>query len=135
MDPKPQGSKISYGRGRMVESCKLLPAWRALVKKTALALHYPIFDGPISLHIVFLFSRPKTHFNSKGLKPDAPHFHTIRPDLSKIIRSTEDALQDAKLIHDDARICLCNCSKRYVMADESPGALITLHALPRVPAT
>ena len=59
----------------MVESCKLLPAWRALVKKTALALNYPIFDGPISLHIVFLFSRPKTHFNSKGLKPDAPHYY------------------------------------------------------------
>jgi crossover junction endodeoxyribonuclease RusA len=43
-------------------------------------------------------------------------WHTTRPDLSKLIRSTEDALTDAGLIHDDARICWLTVTKAEVIS-------------------
>ena len=37
--------------------------------------------------------RPKSHFRANGLlKPTAPLYHTSKPDLTKLMRSTEDAL-------------------------------------------
>lgn len=127
MPPAPQGSKRHVGHGRMVESSKHVKPWRYLVQQAAIALNHPTITGPISLSIVFLFPRPKAHYTTKGtLKPSAPVFHTVKPDGSKCLRSTEDALVDAGLIQDDARICISFHTKRYTTSTEHPGALITI---------
>jgi len=43
------------------------------------------------------------------------------PDLSKLVRSTEDALTEAGIWKDDARVVECFASKRY--PNEGPDAL------------
>jgi crossover junction endodeoxyribonuclease RusA len=127
MAPQPQGSKRHVGNGVMLESCKNLKPWRYLVQQSAVATKHPTITGPVSLSIVFIFPRPKSHYNTKGLlKPSAPTFHSVKPDGSKCLRSTEDALVDSGLLQDDARIAISSHTKRYATAGEHPGALITI---------
>ena len=127
MPPAPQGSKRHVGNGRMIESSKQVKPWRYLVQQAAVATQQPTITGPVSLSCVFLFPRPKSHFNSKGtLKPSAPKFHSVKPDGSKCLRSTEDALVDSGLLQDDARIAISSFTKRYTTGTEHPGAIITI---------
>jgi crossover junction endodeoxyribonuclease RusA len=127
MPPAPQGSKRHVGNGRMIESSTQVKPWRYLVQQAAVATQQPTITGPVSLSCVFLFPRPKSHFNSKGtLKPSAPTFHSVKPDGSKCLRSTEDALVDSGLLQDDARIAVSSFTKRYTVGTEHPGAIITI---------
>lgn len=114
----------------MVESSANVKPWRYLVQQAAIATKHPTFTGPISLSCIFLFPRPKSHYTSKGtLKPSAPTFHSVRPDGSKCLRSTEDALVDSGLIIDDARIAISSHTKRFTCDGENPGAIISILAL------
>jgi hypothetical protein len=62
------------------------------------------------------------------LKPSAPRFHCVKPDGSKLLRSTEAALTGV-LFEDDARIAHGNWQKRYTVGGEQAGAIITLISL------
>ena len=129
MAPAPQGSKNWLPNGAMKESCKNVKPWRYLVSQAAIATGVPLIRGPVSMSVVFLFQRPKGHYGAKGLKPSAPRFHMVKPDGSKLLRSTEDAL--SKLLYeDDARIVMGTFHKRYCIGDERPGAIISLIPLP-----
>lgn len=111
----------------MIESCKQVKPWRYLVQQAAVATGHPTITGPVSISCIFLFPRPKSHYNAKGiLKPSAPTYHSVKPDGSKCLRSTEDALVDSGLLQDDARIALASFTKRYVTPQEHPGAIITI---------
>ena len=126
MAPAPQGSKRHVGHGRMVESCKTVKPWRYLVSQAAIATGVQMLRGPVTMSAVFLFNRPAGHFRKDGtLKPSAPVYMAVKPDASKLLRSTEDAL--SKLLYeDDARIVFVSGSKRYCTGTERPGALITI---------
>jgi Holliday junction resolvase RusA-like endonuclease len=93
--PAPQGSKRHVGHGIMVESSKKLLPWREAVKAAAPA--GPMLDGPIAVRLVFTLPRPKS-----ARKSEMVPYRT--PDLSKLARSTEDAITDAGLWADDARV-------------------------------
>lgn len=126
MAPAPQGSKRHVGKGVMVESCVNVKPWRILVAQSAVAAGVPLLRGPVRLSVTFIFSRPAGHFRKDGsLKPSAPLHHSIRPDLSKLLRSTEDALTSVAY-EDDSRIVGCAIEKRYAIGDERPGALVTV---------
>lgn len=125
MAPAPQGSKRHLGNGVMVESCKRVKPWRILVAEAAAASGASLLRGPVSMSAVFLFARPKGHYGKRGLKPSAPRWHSVKPDVSKLQRSTEDALSGI-LFEDDARITSATISKRYCVGDELPGAIITI---------
>lgn len=126
--PAPQGSKRHVGGGRMIESSKAVGPWRAAVTKAAqdrlneLDHDRPLFPRgtPVHLMIKFHFARPKSHFgtgrNAEVLKPSAPTFPTGIPDLSKLIRSTEDALTEAAVWHDDSQVVSLTASKHYGQA-------------------
>lgn len=110
--PAPQGSKRHVGRGVMVESSRHVKPWREAVKAAALAVLLPAglepLDGPLVADMVFTFARPKSHFrtgrNADLLRDNAPAAPIGPPDLSKLARSTEDALTDAGAWADDARV-------------------------------
>lgn len=136
MDPAPQGSKRHVGGGRMVESCRTVKPWRELVARSAMAAGVPRLAGPVRMSAVFLLQRPANHYRHGVLKPlnpalvsattrEAPQLHAVRPDASKLQRSTEDALTGLSY-DDDARIVGCSCEKRWCVEGEAPGALITL---------
>ena len=84
----------------------------------------------MSLSIVFRFKRPAAHLGKKGVKPSAPQHNTSgrHGDLSKLVRSTEDAMTGVTY-DDDRQIVSMNVSKRYCSGDEPQGALITLTPL------
>jgi len=81
----------------------------------------------LTVHFRFVMPRPKYHFDSKGeIKPryiDAQH--TVRPDTTKLVRSTEDAL--TKIVwKDDAQITHQTACKEYADKGEQPHAEINI---------
>ena len=121
--PGPQGSKrfvgvSKAGKGLMVESSKKVKPWRMDVKEAAqqaLAEHGQMLDGPLSVSMVFTLRKPASAPKTRKTWPDR------KPDLFKLIRSTEDAITDAGLWADDARIVEMLAAKRY--PNEGPYAL------------
>ena len=105
--PGPQGSKrfvgTRGGRGVMVESSAKVKPWREAVKHAAreamqsAGLSAPL-DGPLVVGMWFTLPKPASAPKRRETFPDR------KPDLSKLARSTEDALSDAGLWADDARV-------------------------------
>jgi Holliday junction resolvase RusA-like endonuclease len=103
-NPAPQGSKkfvgMAGGHGVMVESSKKCKPWRQDVAAAAIAAREgraPL-DGPLSVRMVFTMPKPASAAKRSRLLP------MRKPDVSKLCRSTEDALVTAGVIVDDARI-------------------------------
>lgn len=134
--PAPQGSKkfvgvTKTGRGLMVESSKKVKPWRMDVKaaaeevRKANAQLMPL-DGPLIVSMVFTMPKPASAPKTRRTWPDR------MPDLSKLARSTEDAISDAGVWADDARVVeYSRLAKVYPGEDpdalSSPGVLITIH--------
>ncbi len=128
--PAPQGSKrflgIKGGRGILVESSKAVKPWREAVKWAALTAKNgaPPIPGPVRVEMIFTITKPKSAPKGRRTFPDK------KPDLSKLVRSTEDALVDAGVIQDDARIIDCLSSK--VFPGEGASSLATPGAVIRI---
>jgi Holliday junction resolvase RusA-like endonuclease len=142
--PAPQGSKMARpiyrGRGAdrvftgkvaQVESSKNgVNDWRADVKDAAEKVTAGIpgwapLDGPLVARIVFTVAKPLSAPKRRRTWPDR------MPDLSKLLRSTEDALTGAGAWRDDARVVeYLRLAKVYPGEDRdalvSPGALIQI---------
>lgn len=132
--PAPQGSKkfvgMVGGRGMLVESSKRVKPWRADVKEAALAARNGAapMDGPLVLRMVFTLPKPSSAPKRRRTYP------MRKPDLSKLLRSTEDALTDAGVIADDARIVeVERLAKVFPGEDpealEAPGVRIELRSM------
>lgn len=136
--PGPQGSKTFKGfrRGRpvMVESSKKVKPWREDVHDAArvaiLSLPAPLrrqfpLDEPLAGRFVFTLSKPLS-------APKRSRTWPMRyPDVSKLLRSTEDALTKAGVWADDARLVeLDRLAKVYPGEDpealDRPGVVIEL---------
>ncbi len=114
--PAPQGSKsfkvlAKSGRAILAESSKKVRPWRQDVKLAAQQLRAQLglqmLDEPLAVRMTFTLHKPLS----------APKRRTVfpckLPDLSKLVRSTEDALIDAGIWRDDARVVECSAAKRY----------------------
>lgn len=88
------------------------------------------WTGPLRLTVVFLFPHPKTHYrtgkHSNELRPDAPSWHTSRPDTDNLCKLVKDALSGV-FYRDDAQIAGLVATKCY--AGETPQTCVTLTAL------
>lgn len=115
--PAPQGSKRHVGGGRMLEMSKYVHDWRAAVRaaahQAAQEARWQPIDAPVVLRVAFYLARPKK-----------PRFWVpaVAPDLSKLVRATEDALTGV-IWKDDSRVVSTISSKRFAVTRE-PGALI-----------
>jgi len=139
--PAPQGSKNRNAHGALYESSAAVKPWREAVKFAALdALHHDgawaALDCPVWLTVQFTLRRSKSHYgtgrNAGRLKPSAPPYPTGKPDLDKLVRSTQDALKDAGVLADDSVVATLSASKVYVLwgdALRSPGAVIKVWRL------
>jgi len=131
--PQPGGSKKAFfnkklNRNILVDDCKQNKPWRDSVRAAFIDKYpnaTPLF-GPIRMEITFFMPRPKGHYgtgkNAGTLKPRAALYHTVKPDATKLVRSTEDALTGYAWV-DDAMIALQIVSKLYHM---NPHALIRI---------
>ena len=108
--PEPGGSKRWLGKGRPVidDNPKVMP-WRALVAAAAVAAmgdREPL-TGPVGVAFTFFVRHPQGHFRTGKrageLRASAPRRPTVRPDVTKLIRSVEDACTSI-LWRDDSQI-------------------------------
>jgi crossover junction endodeoxyribonuclease RusA len=136
--PAPQGSKRYLGNGGMVESSKRVAPWRADVRQAAdLALENIRFDNtdywdvPLSVSLGFNFPRPGRHYrtgrNADQLRDQAPHEHTGKPDLDKLVRAVLDALTGV-VWADDAHVVDIHAVKGWADG-QHPGVQITISAV------
>lgn len=140
--PAAQGSKafkgMRNGHAVMVESSKRVGPWR---ENVAAAAWYglggmppePLFRGAVTVFAMFYFARPRVHFrtgkNCHLLRDGAPRFyHDKQPDIDKVLRSTLDALTEAGIWVDDARVVEVVARKLYADT-RPPGAEIVLEAV------
>ncbi|MBB4915069.1 RusA family crossover junction endodeoxyribonuclease [Streptosporangium saharense] len=128
--PGPQGSKkaraIYKGRGAnrqftgkvsVQESSRKVGPWREAVKKAAELAAGPgwvTLDAPLLVEFCFTFDRGRTVKR---------RHHTVYPDLSKLIRSTEDALTGAGIWADDARVVAYHKPRKLYVGAADPDAL------------
>lgn len=133
-EPAPQGSKkfvgVIKGHGMLVESSKKVKPWRQDVVAAAKEAMegFAMFDGPLRLKMVFTLAKPGSAPKRKRTWPNK------KPDVSKLARSTEDALVTAGAIKDDSRIVeYSRLAKVFPGEDQdaldSPGVLIEIHPL------
>ncbi len=138
--PGPQGSKRHVGKGVMIESSKKVKPWREAVKLAALDIRSgaPPIDAPVEAVMVFTVVRPRSHYrsgrNAHLLREGAPARPGTTPDLSKLARSTEDALTEAGVWRDDALLVeYARLAKVYANEDpdalDSPGVVIDVRPI------
>lgn len=146
--PVAQGSKRAFalkknnaytGRTVMLESGgEKLRNWRQDVKAAAIqaakdaGLESPL-KQPLKLSVDFIFPRPKSHYrtgkNANVQRPDAPFYHTAKPDLGKLIRAVEDSITGV-IWHDDSCVAYYFATrKRYAEFGQPAGATITIETL------
>lgn len=129
--PAPQGSKRHVGGGRMVESSAAVEPWREAVKSAARKVidgavdeFFRAFDCPLSVEMVFTLRKPASAPKRRRTWPDR------RPDIDKLTRSSLDALVDAGVLVDDARIV--DLRVRKVFAGEDPHSLSSPGCIVRI---
>lgn len=131
--PAPQGSKrfmgVHGGKGVMVESSKAVKPWREAVKHAIIKLRSEesetfMIEGPVAIEMIFTLQKPKSAPKNRKTWPDK------KPDLSKLVRSTEDAITDMAVWEDDARVVSCYACK--VFPGEHPDALSTPGAVIKI---
>lgn len=114
---QPAGSKRGFVKaGRVVitdASAKSRP-WKAQVSDAAAQAMNggELLAGPLWLELMFYVPRPKGHYGAKGVRPSAPAFPTVKPDLLKLTRAVEDALTGI-CVRDDAQFIMEHLQKHY----------------------
>lgn len=126
--PKPKGSARAFiamkagGKPRAIVTTdnKGLKSWETAVRFAAQAVAGDtLLMGPVTLTVVFYLQRPKSVSEKKR-----PHM-TTAPDLSKLVRGIEDALNEV-LWKDDAQVVEIVASKVYAPVDQGSRAVITI---------
>lgn len=136
--PRPRAFARKMGNGKFcarVFDAGTAEAWKSAIAAEA-AQHKPAapISGPVRLRIAFYLARPKGHYiagkQERGLKADAPRWHTGKPDADNLAKAVMDALtQCGWFWGDDAQVAILTASKSY--ADSGTGALIEIgEALP-----
>lgn len=116
--PAPQGSKKVFN-GHVVEASNKVKPWRQDVKYALMFVVEaidvsPLTNANISVHIEFCMKRPKSHYRKDGsIKATSPIFHSSKPDLDKLVRSTLDAITESGIWKDDGQVVKINATKFY----------------------
>jgi Holliday junction resolvase RusA-like endonuclease len=116
--PVPQGSLRSGGRGQLFYSnAAYLKPYRNniadAVRQAAGASHEQ-WTGPVTVRVLFLFERPKSHvLKSGGLRRGIANEKLTPPDLDKLTRSVLDAITQSGVYADDAQVTVLEAAKDY----------------------
>lgn len=131
--PQPGGSKRAFMRPGMrapviTDANPKAKGWQSCVKEFA-APHAPaeLLDGALAVEIEFRMPRPQGHFGKHGVRASAPAWPTVKPDATKLWRSTEDGLTGV-LWRDDARI-VCQLVRKAYAEDGRTGAHVRVFTL------
>lgn len=125
--PGPQGSKAMNRHRGMREMSRKVKPWRAAVEASArLAFAgQEMITDPVHLYVIFSLRAPQK-------MPPGRWIPSTTPDLSKLLRSTEDAITYAGVWRDDALVVVTTAQKLYagqVGALDQPGAEVMIEVL------
>ena len=106
--------------------------WKSLIAYAAKPHRPPSpLSGPVRLDATFVFARPKSHYignkPERGLRADAPRWHTQKPDRDNLDKALLDALTQLGCFwHDDSQVCAGEIVKEY---GPTPGARVWIMPL------
>ncbi len=139
--PAPKGSFriVTRGRGgkalpfpRVLKDTPKTEAWHAMVAHEAeqrMRGRVPFAGVALAVSIRFYLRRPEGHFSRNGLKPSAPLWPAVKPDIDKLLRATLDPLEG--LVFDgDSRIVVVDAIKHYAPLGRTSGAQIIVREQP-----
>lgn len=123
--PAPGGSKKAFLNSKTGEivvrdDCDRNSWWRTevAIEATKVMVGRKPLAGCLECFYTFYMPRPASHFrggkNADQLKTEAPPYPITKPDVTKLIRSTEDAMtgivwrDDAQVAFQQARKCYCH---------------------------
>ncbi len=113
-DPVPQPrSRVSTRGGfarAYVPARHPVHAYRQAVADAAKAAGITVSEDAVSVELTFLFERPKSHKNKRGLKKDAPTLPI--PDVDNLAKAVLDSLT-CVAYHDDRQVARLVVSKGY----------------------
>jgi Holliday junction resolvase RusA-like endonuclease len=107
--PRPRVSTRGGFARAYVPSSHPVHAYRKAVATMARAAGLTDTSEPLNVVIDAVFTRPTSHLNKSGVKPDAPRLP--RPDVDNIAKAVLDALQD--VIGDDTCVSRLVVEKSY----------------------
>lgn len=123
--PQPGGSKRAFARKRkdgtmyasVVDANPKAATWKSEVAGAARLemsrARFAMMHGPLALHVAFHLPRPQGHYRKDGsVRPGAPMWPAVKPDLLKLTRLIEDALSGI-CYRDDALIVTEYLRKLY----------------------
>lgn len=130
--PAPKGSKRAFVRGGKAvlvdDNSEAKRAWHQDVADaavTAMKRCEKLVIVPVAVAVEFRLRRPAGHYGKRGLRPSAPAWPAVKPDLDKLVRCTMDPLEG--LVFDgDSRIVSIDARKRYCEDGEAEGAVIAI---------
>ena len=90
------------------------------------------FVGNIYLTLRLSMPRPKSHYRTGKykhlLKDSSPELHSVKPDLSNMVKLYEDILQPDFYV-DDSQICVLNCYKDYIQHGKEPETYVRIEEI------
>lgn len=134
--PVPKGSAKAFMRKGMrfpvvvQDNAEKQKPWASMIGYTAKQAGVEMVTGPVSIAMLFIFPRPKSHYgtgkNAGILKPWAPYYHVVKPDQDKLVRCVKDALTGIAWV-DDCQACMYPLVTKVY--GDTPGVQITLDAI------
>ena len=89
-------------------------------------------DGsPFKVEMWFYMPRPKSHYRTNGeLKPNAPNYHTQKPDSDNLAKLVLDRItRIGRIWRDDSQVCVCMIVKEWETKENPSGTTISLQTL------
>ena len=89
-----------------------------------------MLEGAVKFSMVAVFPIPKKWNKAKHQDAvDGKVFHKVRPDMTNLLKATEDALTEAKVWTDDGLVCRQETAKLY---GENPGVYVVVTPIEKV---
>lgn len=110
-----KGSLTCYGKGRTADIHAREHKLLKQIVSAELDRRFPNLkriDGPVRVGIVIWCVRLKSHYNSKGLKANAPVYQIAYPDIDKAARAILDTMSK-RVFKDDCTVSTLVAKKRY----------------------
>lgn len=82
-------------------------------------------EGPLKVHIVFIFSRPQRLTRKKD--PDSRIWKVTKPDIDNLCKMILDLLTKAGAWEDDKQIVSVEAEKYYCSKGEAPQTTYTIY--------
>ena len=132
-DPKPQPRPRAFSRGgsARVYDPGTAEGWKGAIALAARdSLPATPLQGPIRVNATLMFRRPKAHYIAgkpeRGLRPEAPVYHTSKPDRDNCEKALLDCLTQLRMWLDDGQVCGGEVVKVY---SSTPGVEIRIDVL------